>query len=134
MSDSNISFAAMPQTQTETFKKLFPGYHEGLVRSDPGGFVMSPLYAKNAEKIYHMKPRPDDVWLITFPKCGNNFIIQIQKGILRRWYSNCRNYLDIRITLASQKRLRHGNSCQDSARWPGTFPRVNISNDTMVKK
>lgn len=79
MSDSNISFTAMPQTQTETFKKLFPGYHEGLVRSDPGGFVMSPLYAKNAEKIYHMKPRPDDVWLITFPKCGNNFIIQIPK-------------------------------------------------------
>jgi hypothetical protein len=31
---------------------------------------MPPTYGENAEKIYRMKPRTDDVWLLTFPKCG----------------------------------------------------------------
>lgn len=79
MSDADwkYEFHEIPKTQEESFKQLFTGYDEGLVRSEPGGFVMSPTYARNAEKIYRMKPRSDDVWLVTFPKCGTNWTCEL---------------------------------------------------------
>ena len=74
MSDDGwkFEFHDLPATQLEPFKQLFTGYDEGLVRMEPGGFVMPPSYARNAEKIYRMQPRSDDVWLLTFPKCGKS--------------------------------------------------------------
>lgn len=74
MSEFNFEFKEMPKSQTESFKELFTGFSDGLVVSEPGGFVMTPQYGRNAEKIYRMKPRPDDVWLLTFPKCGKHNI------------------------------------------------------------
>jgi hypothetical protein len=46
---------------------------EGLVKSEPGGTVMPTNYGKdsNAQIVYHFEPRKDDVWVVTFPKCGN---------------------------------------------------------------
>ncbi len=70
MSKFNVEFKEIPKSQTESFKELFTGYSEGLVKSEPGEFVMTPSYGRNAEKIFLMKPRADDVWLLTFPKCG----------------------------------------------------------------
>lgn len=70
MSEFNVRFKEIPKSQTESFKELFTGYCEGLVKSEPGDLVVTPLYGKNAEKIFRMKPRADDVWLLTFPKCG----------------------------------------------------------------
>lgn len=72
MSEWNFEFKHIPKTQLESFKELFTGYEDGLVRSEPGGFVMTPAYGRNAKKIYDMQPRTDDVWLLTFPKCGNH--------------------------------------------------------------
>lgn len=67
-----VNFDIIPNTMTESFDQLFPGYHtSGLVRSKPGNFVMTQLYGKNAEKIYKMEPRSDDIWLLTFPKSGD---------------------------------------------------------------
>ncbi len=66
----NVNFQPIPKTQLESFKKVFTAYKDGLVRSDPGGFVMVPRYGANAERIYQIKPRRDDVWLLTFPKTG----------------------------------------------------------------
>lgn len=78
MSEWNVEFKPIPKTQEESFKKLFTGYDEGLVRSEPGGFVMAPPYGRNAEKIYNIQPRKDDVWLLTFPKCGNCKMVKYQ--------------------------------------------------------
>lgn len=71
MSEWNFQFESIPKTQSDSFKELFTGYDEGLVRSEPNGFVMTPAYGRNAKKIYDMETRQDDVWLLTFPKCGN---------------------------------------------------------------
>jgi hypothetical protein len=46
-----FEYHTIPKTLTESFKELFTGY-------------------EHAEKIYRMKPRSEDVWLLTFPKCG----------------------------------------------------------------
>lgn len=66
----NVKFNIIPETTTEDFTQLFRGYHEGLVRSEPGNFVINQKYGKNAEKMYEMKLSSDVTWLSTFPKSG----------------------------------------------------------------
>ena len=70
-----VKFNAIPKTRLKKFNQHFNGYKNGLVRSEPGKFVMTPLYGSHAEKLYRMKPRSDDIWLLTFPKCGKYIII-----------------------------------------------------------
>ena len=68
-----VKFNIIPKTRLRRFSQHFSGYQNvGLVRSEPGQFVMTPLYGMNAEKTYRMQPRSDDVWLLSFPKCGNS--------------------------------------------------------------
>lgn len=67
----NVSFNVIPKTRLKRFQQHFTGYKSGMVRSNPGRYVMSPPYGENAEKIYRFEPRSDDVWIVTFPKCGN---------------------------------------------------------------
>nr|CAH0102985.1 unnamed protein product [Daphnia galeata] len=73
----NVKFNVIPKTRLKKFGQLFTGYPMGLVKSEPGGFVMPPPYGENAEKIYRMKPRSDDVWLLTFPKCGTTWTSEL---------------------------------------------------------
>ena len=66
-----VKFSPVPDTTGEQFQKDFPAYTDGLVYSSPGGYVVLPEYPKKAETVYNLKPRPDDVYILTFPKCGN---------------------------------------------------------------
>ncbi len=66
----NIKFNIIPKTLEKPWLELFPSYTEGLVRGEPGGYVMTAPYAEAAEKIYQLEPRPDDVWVNTFLKAG----------------------------------------------------------------
>jgi len=69
-----VKFNVIPKTRLKSFTQLFQGYgDEGLVMSEPGGNVMPAVYGHpgNAEEIYQFEPRKDDVWVVTFPKCGN---------------------------------------------------------------
>ena len=68
----DIKFVTIPESIEDSFKQLFVPYEEGLMRSEPGGFVQVPHFCENAKKIFRIQPRKDDVWLITFPKTGNN--------------------------------------------------------------
>lgn len=72
-----VKFNVIPKTRLKKFNQLFLGYKNGLISSEPGKFVMTPLYGNHAEILYRMQPRADDVWLLTFPKCGN-LIIEFQ--------------------------------------------------------
>ncbi len=65
-----VNFNDIPKTKLKEFQQLFNGYKNGLVCGDPGKFVMTPLYGSYAEKLYQLQPRSDDVWILTFPKCG----------------------------------------------------------------
>jgi len=54
------------------FTDLFPTYgDEGWVKVKPSGFVLPASCGEGIQKVYDMKPRPDDAWIITFPKSGN---------------------------------------------------------------
>ncbi len=65
-----VKFNVIPKTRLKHFSQQFAGYKAGLVKSEPGNFVMAPAYGNNAEKLYRLQPKKDDVWLLTFPKCG----------------------------------------------------------------
>ena len=69
-SELKVKFNIISKTLSSPFNQHFVGYKSGLVRGEPGKLVMTPLYGSNAEKLYRMKPRSDDIWLLTFPKCG----------------------------------------------------------------
>ena len=66
----DIKFVPIPKTRLKSFQRTFTGYTDGLVKSVPGGMVTFQGYAENADKIYRITPRKDDVWLLTFPKTG----------------------------------------------------------------
>ena len=66
----NVKFHIIPKSLSTPFSQHFPGYKTGLVCGEPGKFVMTPSYGSNAEILYRMQPRNDNVWILTFPKCG----------------------------------------------------------------
>lgn len=68
---SDIKFKLITKTLTNPYREHFPFYTDGLVRGEPGGFVLTPEYARSAEKLRNFQLRSDDVWIVTFPKCGN---------------------------------------------------------------
>ena len=46
--------------------------HKAVV-SEPYGVHAAPAMAEAAKKVYNFKVRPDDIWIITYPKCGTTW-------------------------------------------------------------
>jgi len=69
--ETDVQFSLIEKSLSAEFLADFPNYIEGLVRGDPGGFVLTKDYADNADKYLNFPLRSDDVWVVTFPKCGN---------------------------------------------------------------
>ncbi|XP_076035137.1 sulfotransferase 1A1-like isoform X2 [Oratosquilla oratoria] len=53
--------------------KDFPGQVDGLVRVQPGGWILPTPYLEMADKIYDFKFRESDVVVMTHPKCGTTW-------------------------------------------------------------
>ena len=121
----NIKFSAIPETNEDVFKKIFTGYEEGLMRSEPGGFVMPPCYCENAENIFRLKPQQGDVWLLTFPKTGTVKFDPICQLFV---YLKCclRYYMDCWTTLATIERSRFCQSGRNQTRHAHIVPRVSL--------
>ncbi|XP_046448153.1 sulfotransferase 1 family member D1-like isoform X7 [Daphnia pulex] len=73
----NVKFDVVPETLEPSYKEHFPVFVNGLVQGEPGGFVFHPHYAQNANKIYNMKVRSDDVWIRTFPRSGTTWTSEL---------------------------------------------------------
>lgn len=67
-----IKFSIIPKTLDKPFRDLFPGYTDGLVRGEPGGYIMPATYADGAQDVYEMEPREDDAFVMGFLKSGEN--------------------------------------------------------------
>ncbi|XP_076035138.1 sulfotransferase 1A1-like [Oratosquilla oratoria] len=53
--------------------KDFPGQTDGLVRVQPGGWILPTPYLEMANKVYDFKFRESDVVVMTYPKCGTTW-------------------------------------------------------------
>lgn len=66
----DVMFSPLVESHSPNFKRHFPNYKEGLVYSTPGNYVTLSEYPNNAAEVYNMKVRPDDIFVMTFPKSG----------------------------------------------------------------
>jgi hypothetical protein len=44
-----------------------------MVKSVPGNVYMPKRFAEIAEEVYNFEVRPDDVWIVTYPKSGTTW-------------------------------------------------------------
>jgi len=67
------TFSVIENTRSEAFLQHFPNYVEGLYRGEPGGFVLTQRYAETADDYVNFPLKDEDVWVVTFPKCGTTW-------------------------------------------------------------
>ena len=73
--DYPFKWVANTQEFEDKKKKLFGEGTNQLngVISEPWGMWMPYPMAKDWERIYNFKIRPDDIWLLAYPKCGTTW-------------------------------------------------------------
>lgn len=76
-----VKFSFMEESITSPIIDLFPGQDEGMVQGEPGGFVFTREYGRQAQKVYEFEPRKDDTWVCTFSKSGNQNCVSIKFSI-----------------------------------------------------
>ena len=80
----HIKWKPVPKEMEEITQKMFgtnPNYHNRIV-SEPYGVYATPAMELVAKEVYNMEVRSDDIWIVTFPKCGTTLTQVKKKNIL----------------------------------------------------
>ena len=85
--------------------KAFPGYYDGFVKCQPGNLMLPVLFGKNAQTYVDFKTRPDDTFVLSFPKSGKQHDILDRKQMRTHEIQKYRNNMDSRNGVADFKRL-----------------------------
>ncbi|KAF5269609.1 hypothetical protein FQR65_LT05948 [Abscondita terminalis] len=57
--------------------QLFTGEKTGFVQVGPKNYFLPIQYESSAESIYNFKVRPDDVWIVTYPRSGTTWTLEM---------------------------------------------------------
>ncbi|PSN52262.1 hypothetical protein C0J52_08331 [Blattella germanica] len=64
-------FEEIKGSKVDAFVRSHEKYYKGgLLRIWPPGCAMFTAYRENMERVRRLKVYPDDVWIVTYPKCG----------------------------------------------------------------
>ncbi|KAK7076219.1 hypothetical protein SK128_005424, partial [Halocaridina rubra] len=70
----------VPLKEEEMSEKMkdFKGYQgEEMVRLQPGGWLFPSSFTRFCDKIYNFKVKPEDVFIVAWPKCGTTWTQEI---------------------------------------------------------
>ena len=77
MSSYPFQWIDISQEEKDARRKIFPGVkisaEVDMVKSIPGNVYMPAKFKEIAEDLYNMELRPDDIWVVTYPKCGTTW-------------------------------------------------------------
>ena len=91
MAENLIKWKTLPEEAKIIRKRLFgpdANQHNDVI-SVPYGIVSRPKMAEVIEKIKNFKLRSDDIWIVTYPKCGTT-LTQVKKFQFHADFGNLR--------------------------------------------
>lgn len=66
-----ITFDRLEGEEAAKLDELF-GVKDCLIEVNPGRVLLPPEYQNIGERIVDLKVRPDDIWLVSYPRTGNS--------------------------------------------------------------
>ena len=69
----------------EKFSKSFVAFKEGFVKLQPYNQIVPRCFLNYEKRIKNFQTRPNDVWVASFPKCGNFVISNLITKIVILW-------------------------------------------------
>merc|ERR1712198_522212 len=97
----------------DKIKEEFKGYPDGLVRYGDGNLAILPATAEMIKEYKKMKVRENDIWVVTYPKCGTTWTQEMVWQIANNCNFENEKKLDERYTFLEIETVRrelHGSN------------------------
>lgn len=71
---TSLTYDEIEEQYKRKLDKLF-GLENCLIEVNPGAVLLPRKYKEFGERILNLQVRPDDVWVVSYPRTGMNFAI-----------------------------------------------------------
>ena len=72
-----FAFEIPEAEESVRLRRVFPGFTDGFVRSQPLNLFMPLTFKRDCLSFYNFEIRSDDTWIISFPKSGTNLHVTL---------------------------------------------------------